>query len=211
MTEKNKSITKKRNRKIKTEKNSEPKKKRYVKKDTIVTQSIPEAQENKIQEAEQKNKNVIEPISWRAAEYEYKKRTLSWSLTVAAVVLGGSILAFITGNFFFGLFLIGAGVLIFFFSKQKPQICEFRVSEEAVEIVGKMKIPLEIIKEFSIRSRPSALDELIIRKNVRINPYVRIQVESKLGEKIREILSKTIKEVEYDEPMIDVISDYFGF
>jgi hypothetical protein len=211
MTEKNKTITKKRNTKIKTKKSSEPKKKKAVKKEALAVQPISEAQENKIQEAEQKNKNITEPISWRAAEYEYKKRTLPWHLTVAAVVLGGSILAFITGNFFFGLFLIGAGILIFFFSKQKPQICEFRVSEEAVEIVGKMKIPLDAIKEFSIRERPSALDELIIRKNVRINPYVRIQVESKLGEKVREILSKTIKEVEYDEPMIDVISDYFGF
>ncbi len=202
MTAKKKSVTNKRDAKIKTEKISESKKKKSVEK--ILNTARPVL-------SEQKNVSIEEPISWRAAEYEYKKRTLSWHLTVAAVVLGGAVLSFITGNFFFGLFLIGAGILVFFFAKQKPPICEFIISEEMIEIVDKMKIPLDSIKEFSIRSRPGALDELIIRKNVRVNPYVRIQIETKLGEKIRETLSKKIKEVEYEEPIVDIISDYFGF
>jgi len=163
------------------------------------------------QKTDEKKKIVLETILWRAAEYDYSKKSLSWVLSVFGTAIAGSVLAFIFGNFFFGLFLIGAGALVVFLSKQRPQICEFKISEEGIEVVGKIKMPFDSLKEFSVIKRRNSLDELVIRKRVNINPYVRIPIDSKLGEKAREMLLEKIPEVEYEEPIIDALSAYLGF
>ena len=54
------------------------------------------------------------------------------------------------------------------------------------------------------------LDELIIRKDVTVNPYVRIPVDSKTGERAVAFLKNRIPEAKYDASIMDLVSDWLG-
>lgn len=162
------------------------------------------------EEPSPKEEKIMESISWRAAEYERIQKPLSWYVSIIGGTLAIALIAFWSGNVFFGVFILSAGGLLLFFSGRHPQILEFSISQEGIEIEEKMKIPFEAIHSFSMRSRPHALDELIIKKKTNVNPYIRIPIDNTLAEKVRTLLRHKISEVEYEESIIDLISDRFG-
>ncbi len=171
---------------------------------------------NKKQENEEKTESVPEEtkkaelLSWRAAEYERVQKPTSWYTSIGGGAIVVAIIAFWSGNLFFGIFILCAAGLLMFLSGRHPQILEFEISDAGVEIKDKMKLPFESLRDFSIRSRQYSLDELILRKKTNINPYVRIPIDSALAEKARVLLRGKISEVEYEESIIDLLSDRFG-
>lgn len=152
----------------------------------------------------------IEPLSWRAAEYEHIQKSASWYAAIGGGAIVVAVIAFWSENLFFGVFILCAAGLLLFLSGRRPQILEFEISDAGVEIKEKIKLPFESLHDFSIRSRPYSLDELILRKKTNINPYVRIPIDSTLAEKARALLREKISEVEYEESIIDLLSDRFG-
>ncbi len=179
------------------------------KKPKTVRRSKKQESEEKKEFASEETKK-IEPLSWRAAEYERVQKPASWYTLIGGGAIVVAIIAFWSGNLFFGIFILCAAGLLMFLSGRHPQILEFEISDAGVEIKDKMKLPFESLRDFSIRSRQYSLDELILRKKTNINPYVRIPIDSALAEKARVLLRGKISEVEYEESIIDLLSDRFG-
>lgn len=155
---------------------------------------------------QKENKEVL----WRAAEYDHSEKTLTWFVFVALISLAIAVFAFIKSNFFFGIFALFSGGMVLFFARRKPRILEFSVSEEKILIGNAVSVDYAELKNFSHRSRTGNLDEIVFRKNGLINPFVRIPIDAKLAERVKVILRKKLPEEEYDESIIDIISDYFG-
>lgn len=163
----------------------------------------------KIEVSEEGNKPFV-PILWRAAEYEHGEKSITWQVSVIGATLLIALIGFWMDNFFFGVFILFAGGLLFFFSRRRPEIFDFEVSENGIEVKERITLPFEKIKSFSMRKRPGMLNELIIRKDVTVNPYLKIPIDDKTGERVVEVLRNRVSEVEYEESIIDLVSDWLG-
>lgn len=149
-------------------------------------------------------------ISWRAAEYDHSTRSLLWYFWLIAIVVSLAAFAFWQRNFFFGVFVILAGTMIAFFSRRRPQVFEFKISENGVFVSDKISFDYDDLESFFVRDRPGHLDEIVLKKKTRINPFVKIPIDSKLAEKAKEILAEKIPEAEHEDSIIDIISDRLG-
>lgn len=149
-------------------------------------------------------------ITWRAAEYEYMEKGALWYWLAGVAAAFLAILSLWWRNFFFAVFVILAAGMVIFFGRRRPAVMEFRITEAGAHM-GRKFLPFENVEDFSIRVRPRHLDEIVLKKKVMVNPYVRIPIDSKLAGDARAILNKILPEVEYKESLVDLFSEMLGF
>lgn len=148
---------------------------------------------------------------WRAAEYEYTEKTLTWFIALGIVVLVVAIVSLVERDFFFAVFAVLAGVLVAVFARRRPQVLEFSVSEDGVRVGDRLSFSLGEFRSFALYSRPGHLDELIFKKRTAVNPYVRVPIDAALAERVKGFLKDRLDEEEFTESLVDLISGRLGF
>lgn len=159
------------------------------------------------------DKNTETEISWRAAEYDHFEKSPGWYAAVGGTALILFIIALWQKNFFFGIFVLLAGIMVIFLSNRKPSVLEYKFTEKGFEIGHGHGIFYEYDKldNFSLRSRPGRLDELILKRKITVNPFVRVPIDDRTAEKVRLFLVQKLPEVEHHDSMMDVLTDLLGF
>jgi len=161
--------------------------------------------------SEEDKENKQEVISWRAAEFQYVRKGPLWYLIVSLAILFLLIFAFSQKNFFFAFFIIVAGVIIFYFGNRRPRVFDFEVNETGIKIGKSTFYNYNEIEGFFIYEKPQQLNELILKRKTMINPYIRIPIDHKYSEKVKDFLAQKLKEINYQPSLIDILSDWLGF
>lgn len=163
---------------------------------------------------EQKEKVVQEnkkEIIWKAAEYHFVEKGVSWYWVTAIIAAALVLIAIWQKNFFFAVFIVFAEAMLLYFGRQRPQIFEFRISGDGVGIGRKIFYKYEDIESFSVVNRPGRLDQLVFKRKVTVNPYVKVPIDSKLLKEAKMVLSARLPEKEYNPLLIEIFSEWFGF
>lgn len=162
-------------------------------------------------EEKNKKKNDGTEITWRAAEYDHFEKSGGWYFIVGGVSLILLIIALWQGNFFFGIFILLAGIMVVTFGNRRPDVLEFGLTQEGCNLGRGNFFNYGQLENFSLRNRPGRLDEIIFKKRTSFNPYVRIPVDSQTAEKIRIFLVQKLPEEEYKDSILDILVDFLGF
>jgi len=94
---------------------------------------------------------------------------------------------------------------------RKPNIVNFKLTEEGCELGHGVRYRYEELRNFSIRSRPHRLDEIVLRKKTYFNPFIKVLLDSRTAEKARIFLVQKLPEVKYETSLLDVLIDFLGF
>jgi hypothetical protein len=161
---------------------------------------------------EEKDKNAEkEIISWRAAEREHFEKSPGWYLIVGGAALILFIVALWQRNFFFGIFILLAGILVVTLGNRKPAVLEYRVTDKGCDVGRGIFYEFDKLDNFSLRNRPGSLDELILKKKSAFNPFMRIPIDSRTAEKVRIFLVQKLPEIEHPDSFLDLLIDFLGF
>ena len=150
-------------------------------------------------------------MSWRAAEYESFDRGPIWYLVVGGISFLLVVFSLASGNFFFGIFIVFAFVVLVAFGRTKSQTLDFRLTDEGVGIGPKIFYNYEALEGFTINNRPGRLDEMILKKKSAFNPYVKIPIDAKTAAEAQTFLGEKLPAIEHKESIIDVFADWLGF
>ena len=156
------------------------------------------------------DKKQATEISWRAAEHGFHEKEFAWYLWLSIITGILVLIALWQKNFFFAIFTLLAGVMVWVFSKRRPPVVEFKISDAGIG-VGKAFYEYANIEHFAIRSRPGYLDEIVVNRKTHMNPFIYIPIDSQLAVRARELMNTKLNEVEYQETFIDTISELFRF
>jgi len=150
-------------------------------------------------------------ISWRAAEFRYVQKGPLWYFVVSLVILFLVIFALVQKNFFFAFFIVVAGAIVFYLSNRRPRVFDFEVNEEGIKIGKATFYRYDEIEGFSIYERPQQLNDLVIKRKVTINPYLRIPIDDKHSKQVEDFLNDKLKQISYQPSFIDLLADWLGF
>jgi len=159
----------------------------------------------------EKKKNEGTEITWRAAEYEHVEKGGGWYLIVGGTALILLIIALWQKNFFFGIFILLAGIMVITLGNRRPTVLDFKLTDGGCELGRGVFYKYDQMENFSLRNRPNRLDEMIFRKKTTFNPFVRIPVDSRTAEKARIFLAQKLPEVQYEGSLLDILIDFLGF
>lgn len=156
-------------------------------------------------------KKENEVISWRAAEFKYFEKGILWyaSVILAAVLL--VIFALWQDNFFFAIFIVLASVVLIFLGRKRPKVVEFRITDNGISAGKDIDYDYEQLEGFTVREYEGRLNEIVVKADTTINPFVKMPVDSQILPKVTEKLKKHIPEKEYEEAIVDTFADLFRF
>ena len=159
-----------------------------------------------------KNKEeAVQELTWRAAEYQFMEKSVGWYwfVIIAAIVL--IFLAVLGRNFFFGVFVVLATAMVIFFGRKRPQVLDFKLSDKGVAIGENVFYDYDRLEGFMILEKPGRLDEIVLKKKAAINPFLKLPIDAKSGKDAEIILQGHLPPIQYEESLLDVVSDWFGF
>ncbi len=149
-------------------------------------------------------------IDWQDFEYtQQEDKTQDWFWVVGAVTAGGILLAIILKNFLLALILlIGMGTAMALVNR-KPELINFSISTQGIKIKNNL-YPLKEIDSFAIKDDEKPY-KLMVETGRMIFPHIVIPLSHIDPEEVRDFLADFIPEVDFEESLVDKISEQLGF
>ena len=159
----------------------------------------------------EKREEAPQELSWRAAEYQFTEKDPGWYwlVVVAGIVLLA--VALFGRNFFFGVFIVIAAVMIISFSRRRPRVLDFKLSGKGVAIGENISYDYDRLEGYAILEKPGRLHELVLEKKAAINPFLKLPIDAESAKEAERILQNHLPQIEYEESLIDIISGWLGF
>jgi hypothetical protein len=153
-------------------------------------------------------------LTWQAPEFEHRPKTALWywvSIAIAILFLG---LAIWQKNYFFGVFIIFAELMIFFWGSLEPRMVTFMLNQKGLTIGGKKFYPFSDIKSWSA-DKEGFLDpewpDIFLQLNAHFHFGTKVKAPRTLLPEVEKILRTHAKETVFEATMIDVLEKFLGF
>jgi len=151
----------------------------------------------------------IESLTWESYDKEEKELKVDWFWALGIIGIAGAVLAFLFGNFLFGVFIVLAIIIIIFFATQKPQKVSHTLNEQGL-LIDKELIPYSKMISFWL-DEEGLWGKLLIHTKHPISPVISVFYEEKnLGDDIHTIMVERIEEKHLVEPISHQIFEKLG-
>jgi hypothetical protein len=151
------------------------------------------------------------PITWEAAEYEYRERTPDWFWALGIIAVSGAITAILLQDFLFAIVILLAAFAISLLAVRTPTIHRFEINERGVKI-GSRLYPYITLESFWIEDRHEHLPpKLLITSKKPLVPHISIPLAQTDPRAVRNFLLRHMQEEEQHESVAHHILEWFGF
>lgn len=157
------------------------------------------------------NTSKLEKISWQHHEHAHNEKTIDWFWIVGIVALGSVVLSFYFKNFLFALIIILFTAISFILVTRPPRLLAFEISRKGLR-AGNILHPYSMLDSFWIEDTEYD-DKILFKSKKPMSPIIVIPFDSTQTdpETLRDFLLDFIDEEELEEPLHQIIMEWFGF
>ncbi|MEW5907854.1 MAG: hypothetical protein AB1643_01585 [Patescibacteria group bacterium] len=148
---------------------------------------------------------ILEPIEWKAPEYEFYKKTKDWYWTLMLISFALLALSFVFKNILMGILTIIGSFALILFSVRKPRIISFSLMSRGIRMDDKI-YNYENLKGFWIDYDPPHKKFLLLESKKIFVPQLKIFLNDADPVKIRAYLLKFVKEEKLEESLMSAIA-----
>ncbi|MBU6370644.1 MAG: hypothetical protein KGH93_00695 [Patescibacteria group bacterium] len=149
-------------------------------------------------------------MSWHALEYKQKEKTADWYWAVGIIALCLVVIAIISGDGLFAVFIILAVAILIAFSVREPKLVPITLDERGVT-VGTDAYPFATLHEFWVDISEPENEKILLRSKKSFIPLVVIPITDRDHLAVREFLLKHLPEKELREPLGRKVMEKLGF
>jgi hypothetical protein len=157
--------------------------------------------------------NISKPekLSWQQHEHLHREKTVDWFWIVGIIAFGGIILSVFFNNFLFALIILLFTVISFVMVQRPPRLLVFEVSRKGIR-AGNVLYPYSMLDSFWIEDTEYH-DKILFKSRKPLTPLLVIPFDSTQTnpEQIRDFLLDYIDEEELEEPLHQILMEWFGF
>lgn len=152
-----------------------------------------------------------ERISWQAHEHHHVDKTTDWYWTVGIIALGGVFLSVFFKNYLFALIIVLFTATSFMLVRKHPKLLQFEITRKGIR-TGPVLYPYSLFESFWVDDGEFE-DKLILKSRKPLSPYMIIPFDSTETdpESLRDYLLDYLNEEELEEPLYQIIMEWFGF
>ncbi len=148
-------------------------------------------------------------LEWDAPHHHHTEKNNDWYWAVGIITLTAAALAFIFGEFIFGVMIIVGVFALVVHASKKPRIIHIEINDRGVVIEGTL-YPFLALESFWIDAHEEP-PKLLIKSTKMFMPLLSLQIEGVHREEVRDVLLNYIAETEHHEPLSQKILERFGF
>lgn len=157
------------------------------------------------------NTSKPEKISWQHHEHAHNPKTIDWFWIVGIIALGGIILSVYFNNFLFAIIIFLFTSISFILVNRKPRLLLFEVTRKGVR-AGNVLYPYSLLESFWVEDTDYA-DTILFKSKKPLSPLILIPFDSTHvdPELLRDYLLDYLDEEELEEPLHQILMEWFGF
>jgi len=148
-------------------------------------------------------------FSWHAFEYHHYERSVDWFWGVGAVALVLVVIAFITGNVIFGIFVVVGTAALILKVLRKPEARVFGISRDGLHIDDTL-FPHDTLESFWIELRDGN-PRILVKSEKLFMPMLVLPLGDTDPEAAHEVFAHYLPEVQMHEPISEKIMERLGF
>ncbi len=150
-------------------------------------------------------------ISWQHHEHTHSEKSKDWFWAVGIVALGGIILSVYFKDYLFAIIILLFTIISFILVKKPPQLLLFEISRKGIR-TGNVLHPYSMLESFWVEDTDYN-DKIILKSNKPLSPFLILPFDSTVidPEIIRDYLLDYLNEEELEEPLFQIIMEWFGF
>ncbi len=152
-----------------------------------------------------------EKISWQHPEHKHAVKNADWFWSVGIVAAGGIFLSVFFQNYLFALSIVLFVAISFTLVRREPRLLTFEISRRGVR-AGNILYPYSLLESFWVED--GEFDDMILfRSKKPLSPILVIPFDSTQThpEEIRDYLLDYLDEEELEEPLHQILMEWFGF
>jgi len=150
----------------------------------------------------------MDTISWEGISHNYKSKNTNWFLSIFIVSITTVIVSLLFKNWFFAILIVIVTMTAMLLANRKPQKVLYSITKSGIQI-NDILFEWDKFKSFWIKDGSNPLLMIVTTKIT--NPVLYIHFPKYKETEIKNALLSKIKEVEFEEPMLDKIVDILGF
>ena len=150
-------------------------------------------------------------IKWRAPEFEYREKTMSWywlSIAGAALLLG---VAVWQKNFLLAVFIVLAEILFLFWGNREPELLDFVLSDKGFAIGTNKFYPYSEIKDFGVGEVEGEWGVVVFTFSRSFRPVMQVIVPKTNLPDLQKSLKLFLPQVEVQETITDALERFLKF
>ncbi|MEN9921174.1 MAG: hypothetical protein RLZZ517_152 [Candidatus Parcubacteria bacterium] len=157
------------------------------------------------------NKSRPEKISWQHYEHVHQEKTIDWFWIVGIIAIGTVVLSVFFHNYLFAIIIILFTALSFIFVTRQPKLLVFEISRKGIR-AGNTLYPFSLLDSFWVEDTEYS-DKILFKSRKPLSPLIVIPFDSTQTdpELIRDFLLDYLDEEELQEPLHQILMEYFGF
>ena len=153
---------------------------------------------------------VREPIIWQTFEHIHVPKSSDWYWIVGIIGTTAAIVAFIFGNFLFGLILIVSTFALLLFGARPPRLLEIEISKLGVRVNNEL-FPYRHLRSFSVDEEDADEEEIIVYTKTLLNPTITLPLHPEISaEEVRDFLLDHLDEEHHEHSFSETLIRYFG-
>jgi len=152
-----------------------------------------------------------EKISWQHHEHAHVEKSVDWFWIVGIVAFGGIVLSIFYRDYLFALIILLFTVISFILVKRPPRLLVFEISRRGVR-AGHTLYPFSLLESFWVEDTEYD-DKIILKSKKPLAPFLILPFDSTVvhPELIRDYLLDYLDEEELEEPLHQIVMEWFGF
>ncbi|MCR4328077.1 MAG: hypothetical protein NUV53_00990 [Patescibacteria group bacterium] len=148
-------------------------------------------------------------IHWKAPEYEYREKGISWYWITMIVAVGFVALAAWQRNFLFGTFVVIAELLVLIWGHREPNIIEFSADEKELAI-NNTRYEWDEFSSFSVRESEKDL-VFTFRPRGRIRIVLHVRVPQRHIGDFNALINEKVVHAQEDRSLVEVLEELLRF
>ena len=154
-------------------------------------------------------------LRWEAPEFDHHPKNVSWywiSILIAILLLA---LAVWQKNFFFGVFIVIAEVLVLAWASVEPPMIKFELTEKGLRVGPKRFYRMRELEAFSADVEGLFNEEwpdIVLHLRSHFRPAVRIKAPRHWLHEIRqEFRDHNVKELHFEPTFLEIVEKFMRF
>ena len=149
-------------------------------------------------------------IEWEAPEYDHFEKDANWFWTIGGAALGLVLIAILLKNFLFAIIILLGAFTVMLYGARLPSLIYFALTPKGLRVKDRL-YPYNYLRSFWI-SDEHAKRKIIIESDRLLLPHLIILLPPEIDDvEAREYLLQYLPEVQHEESLIDLLTDYLGF
>lgn len=160
---------------------------------------------------EHMNISKPEKISWQHHEHAHNPKAVDWFWIVGIIAIGGIVLSLYFKNYLFAIIILLFTVISFLLVNKPPRLLLFEITRKGVR-AGNVLYPYSLLSSFWVEDTEYN-DKILLKSKKPLSPLILIPFDStKIDpETFRDYLLDYLDEEELEEPLHQIIMEWFGF